>query len=141
MLAVVLFAAISVGVARELGASSAERNAAVAVVRDQVRGDARAVVRRIVGCRGDAACAARIRAQVARLRTSAPLRVVRYDGLGGLSLGGRSGVARIVWKAGARLPTVQCVRLRRVGDVASGYRIDVLDLSAPIARQASCPSR
>ena len=131
-----VFAAISVGVARELGASSAERNAAIDVVRDQVRGDARAVVRRIAGCRREAACAARIRAQVASLRTTAPLRVVRYDGLGG-----RSGVARIVWKAGARLPTVQCVRLRRVGDVASGYRIDVLDLSAPIARQASCPGR
>ena len=136
-----MFAAISVGLARELGASSAERNAAVAVVRDQARGDAAAVVRRIRGCRAHAGCVARTRAQVARLRTPGQLRVVRYDGLGGVSLGGRSGVARIVWKAGARLPTVQCVRLRRVGDVVSGYHIRVLGLSAPIPRQSNCPGR
>jgi hypothetical protein len=138
---VLVFAAISVGVARELGASSAERNAAIDVVKDQARGDAAGVVRRIAGCRADASCAGRIRAQVSRLHTTAPLRVVRYDGLGGLSLGGRSGVARIVWKAGTRLPTVQCVRLRRSGDVVTGYRIHVLDLSAPIGREASCPGR
>ena len=63
------------------------------------------------------------------------------DGLHGLSLSGRSGVARIVWKTPSTLPTVQCVRMHRAGDVASGYRIHVLGLSAPIARESDCPGR
>lgn len=142
VLAVVVFLAISVGLARQLGASSAERNAAVAIVKDQAHGDASAVVRRVRGCREDPRCRARLTAQVQRLRTPGAVRIVRYDGLGGVSLvGGRSGVARIVWKAGVRLPTVQCVRLRRAGDVLAGYHVQVLGFSAPIPRQDACPKR
>jgi hypothetical protein len=141
VLAVVAFLAISAGVARELGASSAERNAAVEAVKDQARGDAAALARRIDGCARRPACVARVRALATSLRTPGIVRIVRYDGLSGLSLGGRSGVARIVWKAGRRLPTVQCVRLRRVGDVVKGYRVHVLDLSPEIGRQAACPKR
>jgi hypothetical protein len=138
-LALVVFVAITLGVARQLGASSAERNAAVAVVKDQAHGDAAAVVRRIRGCRDQPACRARVGGQVHRLRTAGTVRIVRYDGLAGVSLGGRSGVARIVWKAGARLPTVQCVRLRRAGDLIGGYRVQVLALSDPIPREDPCP--
>ena len=127
--------------ARQLGASSAERNAAIAVVKAQERGDAAAVVRRIRGCRASSVCTARIQAQVQRLRSPGRVSVVRYDGLHGLSLSGRSGAARIVWKTPSTLPTVQCVRMHRAGDVASGYRIQVLGLSAPIARESDCPGR
>jgi hypothetical protein len=141
VLAVVAFLAVSAGVARQLGASSAERNAAVEAVKDQARGDAPALAGRIDGCARRPGCVARVRALVASLRTPGAVRIVRYDGLGGLSLGGRSGVARVVWKAGRRLPTVQCVRLRRAGNVVKGYRVHVLDLSPEIGREASCPKR
>jgi hypothetical protein len=139
VVAVVAFLAISAGVARELGASSAERNAAVEAIRDQAHGDAPALIGRVDGCARRAGCAARMRALAAQLRTPGTVRIARYDGLGGLSLGGRRGVARVVWKAGTRLPTVQCVRLRRAGSVVRGYRVHVLDLSPPIPRQSSCP--
>ncbi len=76
-----------------------------------------------------------------RVRGAGKVRIVRYDGLGGFSLGARSGVARVVWKTAATLPTVQCVRLRRSGDLISGYHVRVLGLSAPIPREDSCPKR
>jgi hypothetical protein len=107
---VLAFLAISAAMARQLGASSAERNAAVAAIKAQARREGAGTVR-----------------------------IVRYDGLGGVSLGGRTGWARVVWKTPRRLPTVQCVRLRRTGDLLHGYRVRVLTLTAPIARQGACP--
>ena len=139
VVALLAFVAISAGVARQLGATSAERNAAVATIKDEARGDGPGLARRIRGCAADGGCAARVGALAARLRTRDRVRILRYDGLGGVSLGGRHGVARVAWKAGTRLPVVQCVRLRRTGDLLSGYRIHVLALSAPIGREAACP--
>jgi hypothetical protein len=43
-----------------------------------------------------------------------------------------------VWKAGDRLPVVQCVRVRREGDPLSGYDVRILALGAPIAREGDC---
>jgi hypothetical protein len=108
---VLAFLAISAAVARQLGASSAERNAAVAAIKAQ-----------------------------ARREHAGAVRIVRYDGLGGVSLGGRSGWARVVWKTARRLPTVQCVRLRRTGDLVHGYRVRVVTLTPPIGREAACPN-
>jgi hypothetical protein len=105
-----VFLAITGGVARQLGASSAERNAAVGAVKHQPR-----------------------------VRGAGKVRIVRYDGPGGVSLGARSSVARVVWKTPRSLPTVQCVRLRRTGDLVSGYHVHVLGLSAPIPREDPCP--
>ena len=102
--------AITVAVARQLGASTAERNAAVAAIKDQPR-----------------------------VNGAGKVRIVRYDGLGGVSLGDRSGVARVVWKTPRSLPTVQCVRLRRTGDLIAGYHVRVLGVSAPIPREDPCP--
>jgi hypothetical protein len=99
-----------VGVARQLGVSSAERNAAVAAIKDQTR-----------------------------VRGAGKVSIVRYDGPGGVSLGARKGVARVVWKVPRGLPTVQCVHFRRSGDLISGYHVHVQGLSAPIPRENPCP--
>ena len=139
-LAVVAFGGISVLVARLLGASTTARDDVIELIKLQAHGDAAGVARRIDGCRADPDCTARISAQVARLRTAGRVRIVRVDDVANLSLGSHTDTARVVWKAGARLPTVQCVRVRRDGNPVSGYDIDVLSLSAPIGRETSCPS-
>ena len=139
-LAVVAFGGISVLVARLLGASTTARDDVIELIKLQAHGDAAGVARRIDGCRADPDCAARISAQVARLRTAGRVRIVRVDDVANLSLGSHTDTARVVWKAGARLPTVQCVRVRRDGNPVSGYDIDVLSLSPPIGRETSCPS-
>jgi hypothetical protein len=139
VVAVAVFGVISVLVGRLLGASTAARDDVTEVIKLQAHGDAVGVVRRIDGCRADPACADRITAQVLRLRTTGRVRIVRIDDVANLSLGSHTDTARVVWKAGARLPTVQCVRVRRAGNPVAGYDIDVLSLSAPIGREASCP--
>jgi hypothetical protein len=138
-LAVVAFGVISVLLARLLGASTAARNDVTELIKLQAHGDAAGVARRIDGCRADPDCTGRIAAQVTRLRTTGRVRIVRIDDVANLSLGSRTDTARVVWKAGTRLPTVQCVRVRRDGNPVSGYDIDVLSLSAPIGRESSCP--
>jgi hypothetical protein len=139
-LAVVAFGAISVLVARLLGASTAARDDVTELIKLQAHGDAAGVVRRIDGCQADATCTDQITAQVSRLRTVGRVRIVRVDDVANLSLGSRTDTARVVWKAGKRLPTVQCVRVRRSGNPISGYDIDILALSPAIGREASCPS-
>ena len=104
------FLAISAAVARQLGASSAERNAAVAAIKAQ-----------------------------AQRQHAGAVSIVRYDGLGGVTLGGRTGWARVVWKTAHGLPTVQCVRLRRTGDLLHGYHVRAVRLTPPIAREGACP--
>jgi hypothetical protein len=140
VLGIALFVAITFVVGRFLGAATAARDEATEIVTQQVRGDVVGVVDRIQGCRQDAACAARIVAQVRRLRDPGRVKIVRVEDVAGLSLGSRTDTARVVWKTGSRLPTVQCVRVRRSGNPISGYDVDVLSLSAPIGREASCPS-
>jgi hypothetical protein len=138
-LAVVAFGVVSVLVARLLGASTAARDDVTEIIKLQARGDGIGVIKRIDGCRADPACPSRITAQVRRLRTRGRVRIVRIDDVANLALGSRTDTARVVWKAGARLPTVQCVRVRRAGNPLKGYDIDVLALSPPIGREASCP--
>ena len=138
-LAVVAFGGVSVLVGRLLGASTTARDDVIELIKLQAHGDAAGVARRIDGCRADPDCTERISAQVARLRTAGRVRIVRVDDVANLSLGSHTDTARVVWKAGARLPTVQCVRVRRAGNPVAGYDVDVLSLSAPIGRETSCP--
>jgi hypothetical protein len=139
-LAVVAFGVISVFVGRLLGASTAARDDVTEIIKLQARGDGIGVVKRIDGCGADPSCPARIAAQVRRLRTRGRVRIVRIDDVANLTLGSRTDTARVVWKAGSRLPTVQCVRVRRAGNPIKGYDIDVLSLGPPIGREASCSS-
>jgi hypothetical protein len=67
--------------------------------------------------------------------------VVRLDAPTRFALTSRTGVARIVWKTQSRLPTVQCVRIRRSGDPLSGFDVSVLAVSRPIGREQSCKGR
>lgn len=72
-------------------------------------------------------------------RAPGAIQVLRVDGPSRLVLGPRTGTARIVWSTSAkRLPVVQCVRLRRSGDVLGGFEISVRSVSQPIGREAGC---
>jgi hypothetical protein len=67
------------------------------------------------------------------------IRVLRIDGPSRLVLGPRTGTARVVWSTPAkRLPVVQCVRLRRSGDLVVGFEVSVRAVSRPIGREAGC---
>lgn len=138
-LGVVVFLALTVVVGRFLGASTTERDEATDVVKRQAAGDAFGVIDRVDGCRADAACVRRMTAQVARLRTPGRVKIIRVDGISSVGLGSRTDLARVVWKAGQRLPTVQCVRVRRSGNPIAGYDVKVLSLGPVIGRESACP--
>jgi hypothetical protein len=132
------FVAVSALLARMLSVGNAERDAVTAVVRAQARGDEATVLARVRGCRTDDRCRAQVHGALAGTRRPGEVKVLRFDGPSGLALGGRQGTARIAWKAGRRLPVVQCVKLRTDGNPVTGYSVRVLALGAPIGREAGC---
>jgi hypothetical protein len=139
-LGLLAFLAISLGLARVLSANGAERSAILALLEAQARGDAPALVARIDGCARRPACVAAARANAASLRTPGRVELVRLDASTSFSLGGTSGIARVVWKTPARTTVVQCVEVRRGGNVIGGLSVELRALSRPIGRQAACPS-
>lgn len=138
-LGVVAFLAISLGLARVLGANSTERSRIVALLQAQARGDAAEMIDRIDGCAGDPACRADAEANAARLRSPGEVKIARLDPSTSFSLGGTSDTARVVWTTLRRTTVVQCVEVRRTGNVIGGLDVELRSLSRPIARTSSCP--
>lgn len=134
--AVVAFVAISVVVARWLSADAAERTRVERLLRAQARGDGAAMARELDGCA--AACRAQADRLARRLQHGGELIIVRYDSHTAHALGAARAPTRVVWKLPSTLTTVQCVEVRRTGNVLAGPRVRLLRLSAPIAREAAC---
>jgi hypothetical protein len=134
--AIVAFLAISAFLARWLGTENVERDAILAVLQAQARGDADRMLREI-DCR-DAACVARVRSNAARLKAPGAVTVVRLDSKTSHALTAKTGPSRVVWITPGRLTTVQCVLVKRTGTPLSGQSVTLLDLSAPIGRTAAC---
>jgi hypothetical protein len=139
-LALVVFLALSLGLARVLSANGAERSAILALLEAQARGDADAMVARIDGCTPRPACVAQARENATRLRSTGRVELVRLDASTSFSPAGGEGVARVVWKTPSRTTVVQCVDVRRGGNAIAGLTIELRALSRPIERESSCPS-
>ena len=136
---VVLFLGLSVPVARYLSTETDERNAVVSLVRAEARGDVRAMLDRLDGCRAVPACRAETERNAARLRRPGDVKVFAYQSDTAYALGAASGLTRIAWGVVDRgLPVVQCVRVRREGNALTGRRVTLQRLSAPIGRESSC---
>lgn len=140
VLGLLVFVAISLGLARVLSANGAEQDAILSLLRAQARGDAPAMIGQIEGCAQRPSCVADARASAARLEASGKVVLVRLDASTSFSFGGHDGVARVVWKTPSRTTIVQCVDVHRGGDVLSGLTVDLRALSRPIGHQAACPS-
>lgn len=136
--AVVAFLAVSVVVTRWLSADTDERGQVVELLRAQSRGDAASMLRRLDDCR-DPACIATVRASARRLRGHGELKVAFYQSQTAHALRSRTKQTRVVWFTPGRLTTVQCVLVRRTGNVFAGVSVSLLRLSAPIGRESSCP--
>jgi hypothetical protein len=135
--AVTAFLAVSVVVARWLSADADERGQVVELLRAQARGDVGGMLRRLE-CR-DPACVAVVRANARRLRGRGELKIPLYQSGTAHALRSRTKPTRVVWFTPGRLTTVQCVLVRRTGNVFAGTSVSLLRLSAPIGRESSCP--
>jgi hypothetical protein len=135
---IVGFLAISVLLGRWLTVDNAERDQVETLLRAQASGDGAALARDIDGCSADPACRARMAQQARRLRSGGRVEIVAYDSQTAHAFGAKDGATRVVWKTPSRLTTVQCVQIRRTGNVISGPSVTVTALSEPIGRQAGC---
>jgi hypothetical protein len=137
--AVFVFAGLSALLARGLTGSGTERAEVLEVLRAEARGDAAAVLARLPACRAEPACAQATRDRIAKSRAAGTVQVLSYTPSTRIALTRRIGTARVAWRAGTGLPVVQCVRVRRDGPL-SGGAVELLSISAPIARDGSCES-
>jgi hypothetical protein len=135
----VAFLALSFLLARWLTTENRERNAVYALLRDQARGDAPAMLERLDGCAADPRCAAAVRRNADRLRRPGEVKILAYESATAYALGSAEGLTRVAWTVvDEGLPVVQCVDVRRGGTVLAGRAVTLRRLSPPIGRQSSC---
>lgn len=139
--AVLLLVAVSFVVARWINNDTVERARVVELLRAQLRGDAAEMLRRLDDC-DDPACVEVVRENARRLRRDAELKVALYQSQTAHALRSRTKFTRVVWFPAGReaQTTVQCVLVRRSGNVFAGMTVSLLRVTAPIGRESSCPS-
>ncbi len=138
---IVAFLIVSALLARAFSASSAEQAAITAVVQAQASSDENQVLDDISGCRASPACRSRVTANIAALRHPGRVSIIQLQPSTSFSLGPTQGTARVAWSVGGSPPIVQCLRVRHVGNVFTGLRVELLELSARIPSDADCPAR
>ena len=135
--AVIAFLAISAALARWLALENVERNAVLAVLQAEARGDATAMLAKLHGCAGG--CRATVVADARRLRRPGRVQILAYQSPTSYALTTTLGETRVAWKSSlGRLPVVQCVRVRRSGNAITGLAVSVLAISAEIPDTADC---
>jgi hypothetical protein len=136
-----LFVAVSALLARAFSVDGAERSAVIALVEAQARGDAGAVLSELYRCRQRPACRLRARTNAATLKRAGPVSILQLEPSSGFSLTGSTGSARVAWSVGRSRPIVQCVQVRRAGNVLRGLRVELLALTPRLKSDAHCPAR
>jgi hypothetical protein len=139
--AVVVFLVVSALLARAFSVASAEQSAITSVLQAEARGDAAGIAAKIQNCSSSPACQARAQLNAAALKSPGSVSVIKLDPSASFSLGSTLGTARIAWRIGGGLPIVQCVRVRRAGNVLSGLRVELLEISRRIPSNRACPAR
>jgi hypothetical protein len=134
---VFVFLGLSFLLARGLTGAGAERSNVLEVLEAQAAGDAAAVLAMLPACRSEPACAQVTRARVEKLKRPGAVQILNYRPSARLSLTRRTGTGRVAWRAGAGLPVVQCVRVRREGPL-TGAGVQLLALSDPIGLESRC---
>jgi hypothetical protein len=137
--AIVIFLAVSALLARVFSADGAERSALTSLVAAEAKGDQASMLSRLLGCREQPACRARVASDAVALKHSGPVSILQIQPSTGFALTGTVGYARVAWNVGGSLPIVQCVRVRRAGNAVSGIRIELLSITAKLKSDATCP--
>jgi hypothetical protein len=138
--AVVAFLLISGLLARVFSANGAEQSAITNLVKAEAAGNQAGMLARIEGCARSPACRARVAQNAASLKRSGTVAILELTPSTSFSLSGVEGTARVAWRAGSSLPIVQCVRVRRSGNVLSGLHVALLELSVRIKSNSDCPA-
>jgi hypothetical protein len=138
--AVLLFLVISFELARYLSASGTERRDVFALLRDQARGDAPAMLARLSGCAEDPACVAQVRANARRLRIEGRVKILLLESHSAYKLSSTTGRSRVAWTDidHTGVTYVQCVTVRKSWSLIHGGRVKLLRIGPRIGDEASC---
>jgi hypothetical protein len=119
---------------------NAERAAVTSLVQAEAKGDENAMLARMHGCKEDIACRQRVAEVAARLQHAGHVSILTIQTSAGFSLTSTTGPARVAWNVGNSLPIVQCVRVKRAGNVVSGFNVELLAITPKLKGDATCPS-
>jgi len=135
-----LFLVISGLLARWLQIENVERDADLALIEAEARGDVRDMLAKLSGCAARPACVAQVRANARNPRTlrAGDVKILQLESSTAYSLTGATGKTRLAWTVIGKLPVVQCIAVRRSGDPVSGVDVTLLELSAPIPNESDC---
>ncbi len=134
----IVFLAVGGVLARFLAAENVEREDILTVLAAQARGDVAGELALLRDCPPGSACERAVRKSAASLKREGPVKIVSLKSTSDSSLGSSVGTTRVAWTVIGHLPVVQCVRVRRSGNVLSGVTTTLLSLSAPIENEADC---
>jgi hypothetical protein len=137
---ILVFLAISGLLAQFLSTENSERDADLALIQAQARGDVPGMLARLSGCSRSPSCVALVKANAAnpRLRRAGAVKLLSIKSSTAYALSGATGKTRLAWTVIGKLPVVQCVEVRRSGNFVAGMTIALLSLSAPIPNEADC---
>ena len=137
---IVVVLLVSAVLARFLSAENAERDADLALIQAEARGDAAAMLAQLSGCRAVPACVAGVKADASnpRVRRAGAVKILQLESKTAYSPFAATGKTRVAWTVIGKLPVVQCVEVRRTGNFLSGIRVQLVGLSAPIANEGTC---
>jgi len=133
-----LFVAISGILARYFSTENVERNHEWALMQAEAAGNWRAMLYQLEGCAKSASCSATVRADAASLRRRGTVEILSTQSTANHSLTGSLGETRVAWKVSGRYPVVQCVLVRRSGNILTGISISLLRVGPRIGSTADC---
>jgi hypothetical protein len=137
---VLVFLVISGLLAGFLQVENVERDADLALIQAEAKGDVQSMLDQISGCRESAACVASVKANAADSRTRRPgaVKILQLTSATSYSPFGASGRTRFAWTVIGTLPIVQCIDVRRTGNFLTGINVELIGLSAPIENEGDC---
>ncbi len=137
---VILFLVISVLLASFLQTENVERDADLALIQAETKGEVQSMLNQISGCRASPACVASVKANAANPRTRRPgsAKILLLNSPTAYSLFGAAGKTRFAWTVVGTLPVVQCIDVKRTGSFLTGITVQLTGLSAPISNEGDC---
>ncbi len=139
-LAVIVVLVVGALLARFLSVENAERDAELALVQAEARGDVAGMLAQLSGCSASPSCVAVVKANAGdpRVRKTGAVKILQLESPTAYSLFGASGRTRLAWTVIGTLPVVQCVEVRRTGSFLAGIHVHLVSVSAPISGEGRC---
>jgi len=140
VLGLIVFLAISTVLARFFSVDDLERDDDLELIQAEARGDVAGMAARLSGCSQRPTCVARLRKidSNPRVRRPGSVKILDLESATGDTLTGKTGPSRVAWTVIGTNPVVQCVQVKRTGNILTGIHVHLLSLSPPIQNEAEC---